>query len=131
MVLLSFPKNDYTMKNILIVEDETIISFGYRLQLEKMGFDVIGSARSADEAREQLQLQRPDLIIMDIYLKGDQNGLDLAREIHQSDPIPVLFLTASTQPDMVAGIEALEGCSYLTKPINSDALMETLQTFLN
>ncbi len=69
------------MKNILIVEDETIISFGYRLQLEKMGFDVIGSARSADEAREQLQLQRPDLIIMDIYLKGEKSGLELAQEI--------------------------------------------------
>ena len=85
------------MKKILIIEDETIISFSYRLQLERMGFEVIGTARSSEEAEEFLEKERPDLIIMDIYLKGTKSGLDLAKELHARRPIPILFLTASTK----------------------------------
>jgi response regulator of citrate/malate metabolism len=117
------------MKKIIIIEDETIISFSYRLQLERMGFDVIGTARSTDEAEELLRGERPDLIIMDIYLKGQKNGLELAQEIHATDPIPILFLTASTKPEVVAAIQELKGCSYLPKPINSDSLEDVLQRF--
>jgi response regulator of citrate/malate metabolism len=117
------------MKKIIIIEDETIISFSYRLQLERMGFEVIGTARSTDEAEELLRDERPDLIIMDIYLKGEKNGLELAQEIHATDPIPILFLTASTKPEVVAAIHELEGCNYLPKPINSDSLEDVLQRF--
>jgi response regulator of citrate/malate metabolism len=117
------------MKKILIIGDETIISFGYRLQLERMGFDVIGTARSSEEAEELLQKEKPDLIIMDIYLKGDKTGLELAQEIHQEEPIPILFLTASTKPEIVAAIRSLKDCQYLSKPINSDSLEDVLQRF--
>lgn len=117
------------MKKIIIIEDETIISFSYRLQLERMGFEVIGTARSTEEAEELLRNERPDLIIMDIYLKGEKNGLELAQEIHATDPIPILFLTASTKPEVVAAIHELEGCNYLPKPINSDSLEDVLQRF--
>jgi DNA-binding response OmpR family regulator len=98
------------MSKILIIEDETIISFGYRLQLERMGFEVIGTARSSAEAEELLRNERPDLIIMDIYLKGEKNGLELAQEIHGSDPIPIIFLTASTKPEIIGTIRGLKGC---------------------
>ncbi len=117
------------MKKILIIEDETIISFGYRLQLERMGFDVVGTARSSDEAEALMADGMPDLIIMDIYLKGDKNGLELAREIHARQPIPILFLTASTKPEVVAAIHALKDCQYLSKPINADSLEDMLQRF--
>lgn len=117
------------MKKILIIEDETIISFGYRLQLERMGFEVIGTARSSEEADALLSEQRPDLIIMDIYLKGQKNGLELAQEIHAKDAIPVLFLTASTKPETIAAISALKDCHYLSKPINADSLEDVLHRF--
>lgn len=110
------------MKKVLIIEDETIISFGYRLQLENMGFEVIGTARSSDEAQELLAQDRPDVIIMDVYLKGTENGLDLAKRIHTTDHIPVIFLTASTRPEILDGIRSLDGCHYLMKPIDPDDL---------
>ncbi len=118
------------MKKILIIEDEAIISFGYRLQLERMGFEVVGTARSSEEAEEELTTTTPDLIIMDIYLKGPKNGLELAQEIHARQPIPILFLTASTKPDIVAAIHALKDCQYLSKPINADSLEDILQRFV-
>lgn len=117
------------MKKILIIEDETIISFGYRLQLERMGFDVIGTARSSEEAEELLTHEKPDLIIMDIYLKGEKTGLELAQEIHARGPIPILFLTASTKPEIIDAIRALKDSHYLSKPINSDSLEDVLQRF--
>ena len=118
------------MKKILIIEDETVISFGYSLQLERMGFEVIGTARSSEEAERLLERERPDLIIMDIYLRGEKTGLELAQEIHAKDPIPIIFLTASTKPEMIDAIRQLAGCHYLSKPINSDSLDEVLHRFL-
>lgn len=117
------------MKKILIIEDEAIISFSYRLQMERMGFDVTGTAKSSEEAESLMQQERPDLIIMDVYLKGAKTGLELAQEIHHKDPIPILFLTASTKPEVVQAIQGLEGCHYLPKPINSDNLEDVLQRF--
>ena len=117
------------MKKVIIVEDETIISFGYRLQLEGLGFEVVGSALSSEEAEALLKEITPDLIIMDIYLKGEKNGLELAREIQARSPIPILFLTASTKPEIIAAIRELKGCQYLSKPINSDSLEDVLMRF--
>ncbi|HPF91373.1 MAG: response regulator [Flavobacteriales bacterium] len=117
------------MKKILIIEDETIISFGYRLQLERMGFEVTGTARSSDEAEALLAQDMPDLIIMDIYLKGTKNGLELAQEIHSRTPVPILFLTASTKPEVISAIHALKECQYLSKPINADSLEDMLRRF--
>jgi response regulator of citrate/malate metabolism len=117
------------MKKAIIIEDETIISFGYRLQLESLGYDVLGTARSSEEAETLLNEVQPDIIIMDVYLKGDKTGLQLAQEIHARQQIPVLFLTASTKPDIVTAIRQLKGCHYLTKPINSDSLEDVLVRF--
>lgn len=117
------------MKKIIIIEDETIISFSYRLQLERMGFHVTGTARSSEEAEALLRSGRPDLIIMDIYLKGTKTGLELAQEIHATDPVPILFLTASTKSEVIEAIRGLKGCHYLAKPINSDSLEDMLQQF--
>lgn len=120
------------MKRVLIVEDETIISFGYRLQLEQMGLDVVGSARTADEAMEIYDREKPDVIIMDVYLKGERNGLQLAQEIHRTAAIPIIFLTASAKPEVVDGIRALEHCHYLLKPIDPEGLTDLLhQTVRN
>lgn len=110
------------MKKVLIIEDETIISFGYRLQLENLGFEVIGTARSSDEAEQLMAQERPDAIIMDVYLKGPTNGLELAQRIQGKDPVPIIFLTASTRPEILEGIRALDGCHYLMKPIDPDSL---------
>lgn len=118
------------MNKVLIIEDETIISFGYRLQIERMGFEVTGVARSSEEAEQLLATERPDLIIMDIYLKGAKTGLELAHEILAKDPIPIVFLTASTRPDNVEEIRRMPNCWYLAKPITSDGLTDVLQRVL-
>lgn len=119
------------MKKIIIVEDEAIISLGYRMQLQRLGFQVLGTARSYEQAIELLEKERPDIILMDIYLRGPKTGLELAQKIHATDPIPILFLSASTSPEIIEAIQKLRGCDYLTKPINTDSLEEMLQNLAN
>ena len=114
-------------KRVIIVEDESIISFGYRMQLESMGFNVIGVAKSADEARQIMAHSRPDLLIMDIYLKGDKTGLEFVEDLHKNDPIPAIFLTASNNNEMIHRIEELNNCDYIPKPVSGTKLREALQ----
>lgn len=118
------------MKKILIIEDEAIISFGYRLQLEQMGFEVTGSAASSAEAEKLLEQSRPDAIMMDVFLKGEKTGLDLAREIRAKDNLPIVFLTASNKPEIVDGIRELGGCHYLLKPVDPDGLNQVLHRIM-
>lgn len=118
------------MKKILIIEDEAIISFGYRLQLEQMGFQVTGSASSTAEAEQLMLDEHPDAIMMDVYLKGEKTGLDLAREIRYTDKLPIIFLTASNKPEIVDGIKNLGGCHYLLKPIDPDGLNQVLHRIM-
>lgn len=118
------------MKKVLIIEDESIISFGYRLEIERMGFLVTGVARSSEEAEALIANDRPDLIIMDVYLKGDKTGLELAQELHANDPIPVVFLTASTKPEILQAIRDLKGSQYLAKPISTDGLADALHRYM-
>ena len=90
----------------------------------------IGVARSSEEAEDLLDQERPDVIIMDVYLKGPRTGLELAQQIHATDPIPILFLTASTKPEVLDAIRALKGARYLAKPISSDGLTDMLEQLL-
>lgn len=119
------------MKKILIIEDEAIISFGYRLQLEQMGFHVTGSASSSAEAEQMIRDDHPDAIMMDVYLKGEKTGLDLAREIRAKDNLPIVFLTASSKPEIVEGIRQLSGCHYLLKPVDPDGLNQVLHRIMH
>ncbi len=114
------------VKRIIIVEDESIISFGYRMQLENLGFEVTGVAKSANEAKILFKENRPDLLLMDIYLKGEMNGLEYIEELHRSDQIPAIFLSASTNAEMIHRIEKLVDCDYIPKPVSSSRLREVL-----
>ena len=100
------------------------------LFLERMGLEVMGVARSSEEAEQLLAVQRPDLIIMDIYLKGDRSGLELAEDILRRFPVPIIFLTASTDPAKMERIRSMPGCHYLSKPVTSESLTDVLQRAL-
>ena len=66
-------------KKILIVEDEFVVANALRLTLEHAGYTVTGIASSAEEADKQLQIERPDFVLLDIQLDGKRSGIDLAR----------------------------------------------------
>ena len=79
---------------ILIVEDEAIVAEDLENLIIDFGYEMVGSVVSADDAIQQAIEHRPDLILMDIVLKGNKNGIEAADEIKNVIKIPVIFLTA-------------------------------------
>jgi len=107
---------------ILIVEDEWIIANDIKDSLVEMGYRVSGIASSADEALAAAASEGPDLVLMDIVLKGERDGIDAAREIHERFAIPVIYLTAYVNEYLVEKAKDSEHFGYLVKPFREREL---------
>ena len=93
--LYSKRKSGVVMKaKILVVEDEKILAIGMKRKLELLGYTVTGLASSGQDAIEKAQKTNPDLVLMDIVLKGDMEGVEAAQQRTNLCEIPVIYLTA-------------------------------------
>lgn len=108
---------------ILIVEDESIVAKDIQNILQKNNYEVIGIANNADTTMNILAQQVPDLILMDIMIKGTSNGIELSHKIKQEWDIPIIFLTAYSDGPTIEKAKLIEPYAYITKPFkNSDVL---------
>jgi CheY-like chemotaxis protein len=82
------------MARLLIVEDESVAAWYLQEALENMGHDVLGSVASGEEALELAEETRPELVLMDIRLEGEMDGIAAAEHIYSRFDIPVIYLTA-------------------------------------
>lgn len=115
------------MKKVLIVEDERILAVSLKLDLQEAGYEVVGIASSADEALASVKAQNPSLVLMDISIHGDKNGIDAALEIHAVAPTPIIFLTGETDENTVMRAKLCPNCKgYLQKPVDIEALVELI-----
>ncbi len=112
---------------ILIVEDELIIAEDIRTKLVSLGYKVTGMAVSADEAEELLQTVRPDLVMLDIMLKGQRDGIDLARVIRGQFKIPFIFLTSYADKDTIERAKTVMPDGYLLKPFTDKDLFAAIE----
>ncbi len=101
---------------ILIVEDEMITAADIALQLTKLGYEVAGIAARAKEAMSYLEDNPPDLIIIDIRLKGETDGISLAAAIRAQLDIPVIFLTANADEPTFERAKAVKPVAFISKP---------------
>ena len=111
---------------IVLVDDHEVVRLGLKVLLEQSDhFEVVGEANNAKEAVEIAGQFRPDIVLMDINLKGDMNGIDAAKEISEMG-IPIIFLTANT--DDFTTFEALKTVpqGYLSKPYSNKDLELTI-----
>src|SRR5688572_19428344 len=92
---------------IMIVEDETIVALDLSMRLQKEGYEVIGIASNSDDAIELFTGHKPDLVLMDINIKGKKDGIETARELKKIQEVPLIFLTASSQNEYVARAKAV------------------------
>lgn len=105
---------------ILIADDESIIRMGLKSMLESLGHQVI-AATNGREATRMAETQRPDLAILDIHMPYT-DGLQAARAIAHTQPMPILFLTAFSQRDLIDKATDLPIHGYLVKPIQPEEL---------
>ena len=101
---------------ILIVEDEGVIALDLRCRLEALGYEIVGIADTGDGAIRLAAATVPDLVLMDVRLKGPMDGVTAAGLIRETSPIPVIFLTAYSDADTLRRAGAADGSAYLHKP---------------
>lgn len=109
-------------EKILIVEDEELLVLQIKSDLLQMGYAVTDSYSSGEEAIEGVEKLKPDLILMDITLKGKLDGIQTAGLIRRKHDIPVIYLTAHSEEGAVEQAQATEPYGYLLKPISSRGL---------
>jgi len=102
--------------SILVVEDESIVAMDIRNCLAGHGYRVVGCVPSGEEAIARVAESRPDLVLMDIRLQGEMNGIEAARRIMESFQVPSLFLTSYVDREMLAQAKGLNAVGYLLKP---------------
>ncbi len=115
---------------ILVVEDESIVAKDIQRTLEKLGYEVPATASSAASAFEKLEEIEPDLVFLDVKLKGDQDGVHIAEHIKDRYDIPVIFLTSFIDQDTIDRAKVTEPYGYLVKPFNEGDLKTTVEMAL-
>lgn len=128
----SFDRESYAMPNskILIVEDEGIVAMDIRRQLEDFGYEVVATAFSGGQSITLAEEHKPDLVLMDIVLKGEMDGISAAHAISESLRIPVIFLTAYSDPATLRRAQATGAYGYLIKPFRPDELHASIEVAL-
>ncbi|MBA3971704.1 MAG: response regulator [Bacteroidetes bacterium] len=118
-------------KRILIVEDEIIIAMETKIGLIIAGYDVIGIVATASEAINTAEQEQPDLILMDIKLKGDITGLYAACQIRKKSNVPILFVTGTSDDRIINQIKALKYSIILMKPTHTRDLIVEIKKMFN
>jgi PAS domain S-box-containing protein len=113
--------------NIFIVEDEGIIAHNIQGDLRKAGYRVAGVADSGNDALEQISGSRPDLILMDIRIRGDMDGIELARRVQEQFDIPVVYLTAHSDTETLQRAKVTGPFGYLAKPVQQSSLSSSIE----
>lgn len=113
--------------NVLVVEDESIVSKDIQNTLTKLGYQVIGTASTGEKALSIVQSESPDIVLMDIMLKGDLNGIEVAKIIKAKHNIPVVFLTAYADEATLNKAKLAEPYGYIIKPFKEQDLHATIE----
>lgn len=117
-------------EQILIVEDEGIIALDLKGRLNRLGYEVPAIAASGGEAFKYALDIKPDMILMDIRIKGDMDGVDTAHRIREFTNIPVIFISAHADAHTIERVKETCPYGYLTKPFNEKELLTTIETGL-
>jgi nitrogen fixation negative regulator NifL len=117
-------------KRIIIVEDEFIVASDLENRLVSLGYDVVGRADTGDGAVETCASARPDLVLMDIRLKGEMDGIEAARIIRERFGAPVVFVTAFADESTLERAKEAEPYGYILKPFENRELRTIIEIAL-
>lgn len=116
--------------SVLVVEDESIVAKDIQQSLIKLGYNVVGTASTGEKAVAVATELKPDIILMDIMLKGPMSGIDTAAEIKKDLSIPVIFLTAYADENTLSKAKVTEPFGYIIKPFKEIDLHTSIEMAL-
>ena len=115
---------------ILVVEDDKNVAAVLEARLESFGYDVCDIAASGQRAIDSAFRLDPDIILMDILLEGEMNGIEAASQIKEQSDVPIIFLTCLNDPDVLARAIDTNPYGYLVKPYDNAALKSSIEITL-
>lgn len=119
-----------TTSTILVVEDEAITARDLQATLQDLGYAVCATVASGSEAVQKAEAERPDLVLMDIVLPGQMDGIDAAERIRANWGIPVVYLTAHSDTETIRRASITEPYGYILKPFNDRELHSNIEIAL-
>lgn len=124
-------ENETTKVTVLIVEDEALVAQDINTRLIELDYQVAGIASSADKALQILD-ENPtiDILLLDIILKGDRDGIELAREVKERYGLPFIFLTSHADDQLVERAKRVRPSAYFLKPFNDRAISIAIELAL-
>jgi DNA-binding NarL/FixJ family response regulator len=117
-------------KTALIVEDNLILSLLYENYLKETVFKTVGEIKSGAVAVDLVKKYKPEVIIMDIELQGEMDGITAMEEIRKFSDAPVLFITGNTDKESIERAEAISNSKFLKKPISEKIMKEAVDEVL-
>ncbi len=119
-----------TPAKILVVEDEGIVAFNLQQRLQQLGYEVMGPAESDHDSLALVARERPDLVLMDIHIKGERDGIELAGVLGSDFQLPIVYLTAYSEDATLERARLTRPYGYLIKPFSERELHATVQMAL-
>ncbi len=113
--------------SILIVEDEGLVAKDLAARLMQTGYAIAGIADTYNDAIELFKLKMPDLVLLDITIKGNKNGIDIATEINNLLPTPFIFVSAHTDAETLEKAKHTFPASYMVKPFTTSHLLIAIE----
>ncbi|MCE6987729.1 response regulator [Dyadobacter sp. CY323] len=118
--------------SILIVEDEAIQAMGLEETLERAGYRVVGIADNGQEVLDFMSREEVDLVVMDIHIKGDMDGVKTALKVRELKPdLPIIYLSAYVDQETVRRAMETSPAAYITKPYRQLNLLGSIETALS
>ncbi|MFK8045328.1 MAG: response regulator [Crocinitomicaceae bacterium] len=116
--------------NVLVVEDESIVSKDIQHSLKKLGYTIVGAAATGEKAYELATTLHTDIILMDIMLKGEMDGIETAEKIRGEVNVPIIYLTAYADKSTLEKAKITEPYGYIIKPFKDVDLHTTIEMAL-
>jgi len=117
--------------HILIVEDESIVALDLATGLQREGYHIVGVADHAQEARKLFTSQEVDLLLMDIHIRGEKDGVETARELMAIKQVPLIYLTAYSDHDTIQRVKQTYPAAFLSKPYDIHHVRIAIELALN
>ncbi|MFA8344342.1 MAG: PAS domain S-box protein [Rhodothermaceae bacterium] len=116
---------------IHIIEDERIVALDLKFKLQKLGYEIIGMSASGEEALEKIKNEKPDLVLMDIMLQGEMDGIHTANIIKEKYKIPFIYLSALSDEVTINRVKITEPYGYILKPFDIGDLKTNIEIALH
>ncbi len=114
-------------KRVMIVEDDMVLSMVAKRFVQNMGHEIVATVNNGETAISAFNSKSPDIILMDVRLKGEWSGIDTMQKIRERSSVPVIYLSGSTERENIEGARETGYVSFLKKPVTKSDLEEAFR----